>query len=442
MGKVVGVVEVQSYERSAYTAEHATAMRMAANLTANAIENVRLFEAEQARAEQLRQSQKLESVGRLAGGIAHDFNNMLTAINGFSDLTLRKLPEGDPLRANLLEIRKAGSRSAELTQQLLAFSRRQMLHPRVIDLNQTVNDTKVLLERLIGEDIEVSLALSPDIGSVQADPGQITQVIMNLAVNSRDAMPDGGKITIETANQDLDQDYMAGHAEMPAGSYVMLAVSDNGSGMSPEVQKHLFEPFFTTKPTGHGTGLGLATVYGIVKQSGGYIWAYSELGQGAVIKVYLPRLEAEIDKVPAANISTEDLRGDETILLVEDEDIVRRLARKILETCGYTVIEAADGAEGVEICKNTGQQIDLLLTDVVMPKMSGRQLVQNVAAIRPELKILFMSGYTDDSIVRHGAIKSGENFIQKPFTFNALAGKIRAVLDQGKIHQSDAAGTS
>jgi CheY-like chemotaxis protein len=299
-----------------------------------------------------------------------------------------------------------------------------------------------LLERLIGEDIELSLALSADIGSVQADPGQITQVIMNLAVNSRDAMPKGGKITIETANQDLDQDYMAGHADMPAGSYVMLAVSDTGSGMSPEVQKHIFEPFFTTKATGQGTGLGLATVYGIVKQSGGYIWAYSEIDQGAVIKVYLPRLDAEVDKVPAGNISSENLRGDETILLVEDEEIVRRLSKKILETCGYTVIEAMDGAEAVEICRRDDQPIDLLLTDVVMPKMSGRQLVQELAGIRPDLDVLFMSGYTDDSIVRHGVIESGENFIQKPFTFNALATKVRSMLDQQKTDQSDAASAS
>jgi CheY-like chemotaxis protein len=255
-------------------------------------------------------------------------------------------------------------------------------------------------------------------------------------------MPKGGKITIETANQDLDQDYMSGHAEMPAGSYVMLAVSDTGTGMTPEVQKNIFEPFFTTKATGQGTGLGLATVYGIVKQSGGYIWAYSETGQGTVIKIYLPRLNAEADKVPAGIVSSENLRGDETVLLVEDEEIVRRLSKKILETCGYTVIEALDGAEAVEICNRGDQPIDLLLTDVVMPKMSGRQLVQNIAGIRPELKVLFMSGYTDDSIVRHGVIESGENFIQKPFTFNALAGKVRAMLDQGKILRSDMAAAS
>lgn len=442
MGKVIGIVEVQSYESAAYTQEHATAMRMAANLTANAIENVRLFEAEQARAEQLRQSQRLESVGRLAGGIAHDFNNMLTAINGFSDLTLRKLPEGDPLRGNLEEIRKAGGRSAELTQQLLAFSRRQMMRPKVIDLNQVVTETGVMLERLIGEDVELTLALSEDIGSVQADPGQLTQVIMNLAVNSRDAMPGGGRLTIETSNQDLDEDYLADHAGMAAGSYVMLAVSDTGMGMSQEVQKHIFEPFFTTKPMGHGTGLGLATVYGIVKQSGGYIWAYSEVDQGAVIKVYLPRVDAAVDEAPAGNISTENLHGDETILLVEDEDLVRRLARKILETCGYNVIEAPDGTEAMEICKQPDQHIDLLLTDVVMPKMSGRQLVQNVADIRPDLKVLFMSGYTDDSIVRHGVIESGENFIQKPFVFSALAGKVRSVLDQGKAGPSGAVAAS
>lgn len=432
MGEVIGVVEVQSYELAAYTQEHATAIRMAANLIANAIENVRLYEAEQMRAEQLRQSQRLESVGRLAGGIAHDFNNMLTAINGFSDLTLRKLEDSDPLRNNLVEIRKAGGRSAELTQQLLAFSRRQVLRPKVIDINQTVAETTGMLDRLIGEDVELVLALAADIGSVEADPGQLSQVIMNLAVNSRDAMPNGGTITIETSNQYLDDEYAARHVCMKPGSYVVLAVSDTGVGMSAEVQEHLFEPFFTTKEQGKGTGLGLATTYGIVKQSGGYIWAYSEVDQGAVVKVYLPRVDAKVEDLKAENITAGDLRGSETILLVEDEDLVRELSKKILENCGYKVVEATDGTEALALCMRPEHRFDLLVTDVVMPKMSGRQLVQNLETVRPDLKVLFMSGYTDDSIVRHGVIESGQHFIQKPFTFNAFAGKVREMLDVSK----------
>jgi PAS domain S-box-containing protein len=432
MGRVIGVVEVQAYEKAAFTNEDAIAMRMAANLAANAIENVRLLEAEQAQAEQLRQAQRLESVGRLAGGIAHDFNNMLTAIKGYSDLTLRRLPEGDPLRGNVEEIKKAGERSAELTQQLLAFSRRQVMRPKVIDLNNIVSETSTMLDRLIGEDIELGLALADDLGSVQADPGQISQVIINLAVNSRDAMPEGGKITIETANKEIDGPSAGHDIDMKPGRYVMLAISDTGIGMDDEVQKHIFEPFFTTKPTGKGTGLGLATVYGIVKQSGGYIWAYSEVGHGTAVKVYLPRIDAEVDEIVPGVTFAADLKGNETILLVEDEDLVRRMSKQILETCGYKVIEATDGTEALAMCMRPEHEFDLLVTDVVMPKMSGRQLVQNLETVRPDLRVLFMSGYTDDSIVRHGVIESGENFIQKPFTFNALAGKVREMLDLSK----------
>jgi signal transduction histidine kinase/CheY-like chemotaxis protein len=429
MGKVIGVIEVMSFEADAYQQEHATAMRLAANLTANAIENVRRIEKEQSRAVQREQSQRLESVGRLAGGIAHDFNNMLTAINGYSDLTLRQLDLDDPLRANVEEIKKAGERSALLTRQLLAFSRRQVLKPKVIDLNQIVSDTSAMLRRMIGEDIELDICLSSDLGKVEADPGQLTQVITNLAVNSRDAMPNGGSITIEVSNQEIDENYAERHVGIKAGNYVMLAISDTGVGMSDEVKEHLFEPFFTTKETGQGTGLGLSTVYGIVKQSGGYVWVYSEPEHGSTVKVYLPRADKDIDEQMATGVSTEDLHGNETILLVEDEEIVRDLSKQILESCGYNVVEASDGAEASAICQQIDQKFDLLLTDVVMPKMSGRQLVQSLEHIRPGLKVLYMSGYTDDSIVRHGVICPGENYIQKPFTFNALASKVRKTLD-------------
>ncbi len=431
MGEVIGVIELLSSERSAYTEEHATAMRMAANLTANAIENVRLIELEQRRAEQFRQSQQLESVGRLAGGIAHDFNNMLTAINGYSDLTLRKLPKNDPqgIRKNIEEIKKAGDRSAVLTQQLLAFSRRQVLKSKVIDINETVAETGTLLQRLIGEDIDLELSLSPALGAVRADPAILTQVIMNLAVNARDAMPDGGKLTIETSNQELDKEYAGRHARMNPGSYVMLAVSDTGAGMEDEVLEHLFEPFFTTKAVGKGTGLGLATVYGIVKQSGGYIWVYSEIGQGTIFKIYLPRVDAEADAITKGVSESMNLKGKETVFLVEDEEIVRKLSKQILESCGYTVVEARNGAEALELCKKSDKHFDLLLTDVVMPKMSGRQLVKHITGVRPGIKVLYMSGYTDDSVLRNGVIAAGENFIQKPFTFNTLAGQVREMLD-------------
>jgi len=429
MGNAIGVIEVQSYELDAYTEEHATALRMAANLAANAIENVRLFEQERKNAGQLRESQKLESVGRLAGGIAHDFNNMLTAINGYSDLTLKRLPEGDALRHNIEEIKRAGERSASLTQQLLAFSRRQVLKPKILDINHEVIEVSMLLKRLIGEDIQLITNLKPKLGQVKADPGQLTQVIMNLAVNARDSMPQGGELVIETSNIHLDADYAARHIGSRPGSYVMIAVIDNGEGMSGEIQQHIFEPFYTTKETGKGTGLGLATAYGIVKQSGGYIWVYSEIGKGTTFKVYLPRVDEEVD-TPKENDTLDHIPdGTETILLVEDEEIVRNLSRQILETCGYKVIGAGDGVEALSICQQPDSKFDLLLTDVVMPRMSGRQLAEHLDTLRPDTKVLFMSGYTDDAIIRQGVIEVGENFIQKPFTFNALAQKVRELLD-------------
>jgi len=430
MGNAIGVIEIQSYERDAYTQEHATAMRMAANLAANAIENVRLLEQERHNAEMLRQAQKLESVGKLAGGIAHDFNNMLTAINGYSGMILRQLAQEDPLRPKVEEIKKAGDRSALLTHQLLAFSRQQILKPKVLDINEVIIDTSKMLQRLIGEDIQLNILPNPRIGRVEVDPGQLTQVIMNLAVNARDAMPDGGSLIIETSNVELDGKYAALHVPTKPGSYVMLAVTDTGSGMDNETIKQIFEPFYTTKEVGKGTGLGLSTVYGIVKQSGGYIWVYSELGKGATFKIYFPRVDegAEEDKSDSAFENTPF--GNETILLVEDEDSVRDFARQTLETCGYKVIEARNGEEALSIYEESDSKIDLLITDVVMPKMGGRRLAEKITRMNPQIPQLFMSGYTDDTIIRQGMITEDMTYIQKPFTFEKLAHKVRELLDK------------
>jgi two-component system, cell cycle sensor histidine kinase and response regulator CckA len=378
--------------------------------------------------EQLKQAQKLESVGRLAGGIAHDFNNMLTAINGYSDLTLRRMKEDDPLRRNVAEIKKAGERSAALTQQLLAFSRQQILQTRIIDLNDIITDTAKLLQRLIGEDIQLVTALNPNAGRIEADPGQLSQVIMNLAVNARDAMPQGGKLTIETSRFYQDEKSTARYVSLPPGRYVALSVSDTGVGMSKEIQERVFEPFFTTKEIGKGTGLGLATVYGIVKQSGGNIWVYSEEGLGTTFRVYFPLVENEEQMNDSAAAAETVPMGTETILLVEDEEIVRKLNRQMLEECGYTVFEAANGLEALAIIDQMENKIDLLLTDVVMPKMGGRELAEKLDQTHRRIKTLFMSGYTDDAVMRHGISEVTANFIQKPFTFDTLALKVREVL--------------
>jgi PAS domain S-box-containing protein len=382
--------------------------------------------------DQLRQSQKLESVGLLAGGIAHDFNNMLTAINGYSELTMRKMGENDPLRRNILEIKKAGQRSADLTHQLLAFSRQQILQPIVLDLNETIVDTIKMLSRLIGEDIQLTTTLNPNTGLVKVDQGQISQIIMNLAVNARDAMPQGGKLTIETANIFLDPDYARKHVGVLPGAYVMLAVSDTGSGMSRQTKEHIFEPFFTTKEIGQGTGLGLATVYGIVKQSGGSIEVYSEESVGTTFKLYLPRVANRAVELENKDISFDLPKGTETILLVEDEEMVRNLSRTILEECGYTVFEAHNGLEALKICEQRDYKFDLLMTDVVMPEMGGRELADLLKEKLPDLQVLFTSGYTDDAVVRHGVIELGTNFIQKPFTPDLLAKKIWELLDSSE----------
>jgi len=379
--------------------------------------------------EQLAQSQKIEAVGQLAGGIAHDFNNLLTAIGGYSELLLEDLPLTDPRRAHAEEIRKAGERAASLTRQLLAYSRRQVLEPKVLDLNAVVSDLGKILRRLIGENIELRIRPVSGLWRVKADPGQIEQAILNLAINARDAMPEGGKLTIETANVDLDEAYALSHASVLPGAYAMVAVSDSGSGMSTEVRKRVFEPFFTTKEQGKGTGLGLSTTYGIVKQSGGCIWCYSEPGHGTTFKIYLPGVEETAAKEAPPAVSPPLRPGEETILLVEDEPEVRSLVQKVLKTRGYTVMPAANAEEALLVSQQFSGEIALMVSDVVMPGMSGRQLAGRLVMSRPEMKVLFISGYTDDAIVHHGILDPGTAFLQKPFTPQTLARKVREVLD-------------
>ena len=381
--------------------------------------------------EQLRQSQKMEAVGRLAGGVAHDFNNLLTAISGYSDLLLHRLPEYSTLRRDVEEIRKAGDRAAALTHQLLAFSRRQVLQPKVLDLNAVVTNMGQMLRRLVGENVELSTDLSPSLSRVKADPGQIEQVIVNLAINARDAMPDGGRITIATADADLSPAYAVAHPEVRPGPHVLLSVADTGHGMDDETQAHLFEPFFTTKERGKGTGLGLATVYGIVQQSGGHIRVNSAADSGSTFLIYLPRVDAPEDdsqgevRPPLPRPSP----GTETVLLAEDEEGVRRFAREILSGNGYKVLEAGNGREALLLSEAHRGEIHLLLTDVVMPKMSGRELTERIRPLRPDLRILYMSGYIDDAILRHDVLEDGIPFLQKPFTSEGLARKVREVLD-------------
>lgn len=377
--------------------------------------------------ELLRQSQKLESVGRLAGGIAHDFNNMLTAINGYSELILRKPNLDDSIRRAVEEIRKAGERSASLTNQLLAFSRRQVLQTKVLDINEVIAETSKLLGRLIGEDIKLTTSLSADLWSVEVDPGQLTQVIMNLAVNARDAMQNGGSLLIATDNVLLDERSPELRGLAKPGDYVRLIVSDSGHGIAGDDLQHIFEPFFTTKELGKGTGLGLATVYGIVKQSGGYIWVDSELGAGTKFTIYLPRV-ADSQRDREQETSSVIPRGAGTILVVEDEYLVRSLTRQVLEQCGYRVVEASDGVEALTKCEQLDWKIDLLMTDVVMPNMGGRELASAVAESGSQIPVLFTSGYTDDHVIRHDVISPHVNFLQKPFTVETLAHKVQEML--------------
>ncbi len=377
---------------------------------------------------QLLQAQKIEAVGRLAGGIAHDFNNLLGVIMGYAELVGRGLGADHPLGGKVDQIRKATERAAALTRQLLAFSRKQVLQPKVVDLNGVLRDVEPMLRRLIGEDIELKTVLEPRLGHVKADPFQIEQVVMNLALNARDALPEGGHLTFETMNADLNADYVAQHPVVPPGRYVMLAVSDTGAGMDAETQAHAFEPFFTTKATGKGTGLGLSTVYGIVKQSEGYIWLYSEVGQGTTFKVYLPRVDAaEVIDAPGKE-PARPTAGHETVLLVEDEASLRDVVCETLESGGYTVLVGRDGAEAVRVAGEYAGVIHLIVTDAIMPGLTGRKTVEQIIPARPETKVLFMSGYTDEAIAKQGVLLPGAAFLSKPFTPDDLLRKVGAIL--------------
>ncbi len=379
--------------------------------------------------EQFNQAQKMEAIGRLAGGAAHDFNNVITVISGYGQILLDAVSGIPSLKEAAEEVLKAADRAADLASQLLVFSRRQMNQPRVLDINGVISGLQRMLTRLLGEDIELKTLLDPELGSVRADPGQIEQVIVNLAVNARDAMPDGGRLTIETANLQLDEGSARTHA-LPAGPYVMMAVSDTGAGMTAEVRSHIFEPFFTTKERGKGTGLGLSTVYGIVKQHGGEIFVYTEPGQGSTFKVFLPRAVGAVTPEAAAEARAPIARGTETVLIVEDEEGVRKLVRSVLERRGYRVLEADSGEAALEISSAHDEEIQLLVTDVVMPKMSGRDLAEALVLLRPDIKILFLSGYADRAVIEHGILDTGAAFMQKPFTPDALARKVREILDK------------
>ena len=380
--------------------------------------------------EQLRQSQKMEAVGMLAGGVAHDFNNLLTIITGYTQLILNNLSLNDPNRHSAEQIMKAGERAAALTRQLLAFSRRQVLQPKVLELNKLVHNATSMLQRLIGEDVDLHLVLGADLGRVSADPGQLEQVLMNLVVNARDAMPKGGTLTIETHNVELDESYAARHINLRPGPYVLLAVSDTGHGMDEATRGRLFEPFFTTKAAGKGTGLGLSTVFGIVKQSGGSVEVYSEPSHGTSVKVYLPRIDQPVS-IEAEETRKKVARGTETILLVEDDEMVRNLVRETLEREGYRLMDASDPLEARQSAEDYPGAIQLLITDLIMPKLSGRELAEQIISRRPDMKVLYMSGYTDQAIMEIGLSDGEISFLQKPFTPTALVQKVREVLENG-----------
>ena len=419
-GRLVGVAA--AFARAQLDGLALDGFASAAGEIAQCIERKRVEQALHETEEQVRQLQKIEAIGRLAGGLAHDFNNLLTVITGHSQLLLRQLPLVDPLRGGLDVIERTATRAGRLTMQLLAFSRKQILAPAVLDLNDAVPGMAEMLQRLIGEDITLTFNPGADLGRVTVDPGQLEQVVVNLVVNARDAMPNGGRITVETANVELNEDSARWHVGVGPGSYVMLAVSDTGTGMDAETRAHIFEPFFTTKALGKGTGLGLATVYGIVRQSGGNTRVESAPGAGSTFTIYLPRVEGVLEQAVEA-VTALPARGSETILVVEDQNEVRSLVQRILEEFGYVVLSAGEIADAFRIVERHGGPIHLLLTDMVMPEMNGVHLAERIVALRQEMAVLFMSGYTDYAIVNHG------RFIQKPFTPDALARKVRAVLD-------------
>ena len=424
-----GTLAVSSPEPDAFSAQDIASLQTLVGVLSSGFQRLDDLQALEAKEAQLRQSQKMEAVGQLAGGVAHDFNNLITIITGYCQLLRKGLAPEDPRRAHLEQINQAGEGAATLVRQLLAFSRKQVLQSEKLDLNQVVAETEKMLGRLIGEDIELKTSLDPELGPVYADPGQLEQVLMNLVINARDAMPQGGKLTIETTNAELDDAYARQHAAVQPGSYVMLAVTDTGTGMDAETQAHIFEPFFTTKEVGHGTGLGLATVYGIVKQSEGSIRVYSEPGKGTTFKIYLPRIDAVC--VPGRHEQTpeETSRGSETILLAEDNDMLRELARLTLAECGYNVLEACQGEEALQICEQHPNPIHLLVTDVVMPGMSGPELAEQVMPQRPKMKVIYTSGFMDHAIVRNGVLSPGTAFLPKPFNPDDLERKVREVLD-------------
>ena len=437
--RVVGVLSFLTRREDGFSTEDLAIATAFASHAAVALENSRLLhESRRAYDElvqtqgQLEQAQKMDAIGRLAGGVAHDFNNLLTVILGRTDILLTQIKAEDPLRRGIALIQRTAGRAAELTKQLLAFSRKQVLEAVVLDLGVVTTDMKEMLARLIGEDIALVTNLAAPLGHVKADRGQIEQVVMNLAINARDAMPRGGQLVVETANADLDDEYVRRNVGSRPGPHVMLAVSDSGVGIPRELQRHIFEPFFTTKEQGKGTGLGLATVYGIVKQSGGYIEVDSEPGRGTTFRIYLPRVDSASPAAERSPRAAAPTGGTETILLVEDEDGVRELARDILRSSGYTVLEGRNGAEGLLLGERHQGALDLLLTDVVMPRMSGRELAERMVSLRPELSVLYMSGYTDDAVIRHGVLGSDTAFLQKPFTPAALVQRVRETLDQAR----------
>ncbi|MEK7383432.1 MAG: ATP-binding protein, partial [Elusimicrobiota bacterium] len=399
-------------------------MILAADITQRQETERKLEQTEQ----QLRQAQKMEAVGRLAGGVAHDFNNLLTTILGYCEMLREGMPKKDPRQEEVEEIQNAADRAAALTRQLLAFSRRQILAPRILDINDSLKEIEKMLRRLIGEDIELVMKLDSKLKSVKADPGQMTQVIMNLAVNSRDAMPKGGRLLIETRNLVLDEGILTRHDFVASGPYVLISVSDTGCGMSAEVQAHLFEPFYTTKEKGKGTGLGLSTVYGIIKQSNGYIWAYSEPDKGAVFKIYLPTTDARPQAAQPAD-SPESLRGTETILLVEDDESVRRMLAHTLKNKGYKLLLAEDGVNALRTLADPAVRTDLVISDLVMPHMGGREMAQKLSQIRPKLKVIFMSGYTEDSLILSGGLDNAVAFVQKPIAPKEMLRIVRQELD-------------
>jgi two-component system, cell cycle sensor histidine kinase and response regulator CckA len=387
---------------------------------------------------QLGQVQRMDAVGRLAGGVAHEVNNMMTAILGFTDLLLDPTRPGDPRRADLLQIRKAAGRAATVTAQLLAFSRRQLLQPCTVDLNLVITELHPMLLRLLGEDKQLTIQLAPDLWPVHTDRGQLEQALINLALNARDAMPQGGRLAIESANVQLEDAYLSRHpaTAIACGSYVRLVVSDTGAGIPADVQSRIFEPFFTTKPTGRGTGLGLSMVYGLVKQSGGFVWVYSEPGQGTAFKLYLPR----VSHSPEAHIPVVSRgipRGEETVLVVEHDDLVRLLAGRLLASQGYTPIEARNGHEALALVRARRDQVQLVLTDVVMPELGGAELARRLAELRPDLPVLFMSGFTDDEVIRRGLLEPGAPYLQKPFDAAALGRRVREVLDARAASRAD-----